>query len=122
MTILELVDRERARLRRLHIAIGIAVAACATCALLAIGASTLGGARWMSLPRPMPFIVWLLIVAADVAIVMWTARRLDQRTARNTVAAVIEREQAMRAGSVRGAMEVADSGALGRRAPPAVGV
>jgi hypothetical protein len=121
MTILELVDRERARLRRLHIALGIAVAAAATCALLAIGASTLGGARWMSLPRPMPFVVWILVLGADVANVFWTARRLDQRTARNTVAAVIEREQAMRAGSVRGAMEVANSGALGRRAAAAVG-
>jgi hypothetical protein len=37
------------------------------------------------------------------------------------VAAAIEREQSMRAGSVRGAMEVADSGALGRRAAKAVG-
>ena len=121
MTIVELVDRERARLRRLHIALGIAIAVSATAALLVIGASTLGGARWMSLPRPMPFVVWLLVIAADVAIVMWTVRRLNRRTARHTVAAVIEREQAMRAGSVRGAMEVADSGALGRRAAAAVG-
>jgi hypothetical protein len=121
MTIVELVDRERARLRRLHIALGVAVAASATAALLAIGASTLGGARWMSLPRPMPFLVWLLVIGADVAIVMWTVRRLNRRTARNTVAAVIEREQAMRAGSVRGAMEVANTGALGRRAAAAVG-
>ena len=121
MTIVELVDRERARLRRLHIALGIAVAASVTCALLAIGASTLGAARWMALPRPMPFLVWFLIIVADVAIVFWTAKRLDQRTARNTVAAVIEREQAMRAGSVRGAMEVANTGALGRRAAAAVG-
>jgi hypothetical protein len=121
MTIVELVDRERARLRRLHIALGVAVAASATAALLAIGASTLGAARWMSLPRPMPFLVWLLVIGADVAIVMWTVRRLNRRTARNTVAAVIEREQAMRAGSVRGAMEVANTGALGRRAAAAVG-
>ena len=121
MTIVELVERERGRLRRLHIALGIAVAASATAALLAIGASTLGGARWMSLPRPMPFLVWLLVIGADVAIVLWTVRRLNRRTARNTVAAVIEREQAMRAGSVRGAMEVANTGALGRRAAAAVG-
>ena len=121
MTIVELVDRERGRLRRLHIALGIAVAASATAALLAIGASTLGAARWMSLPRPMPFLVWLLVIGADVAIVVWTVRRLNRRTARNTVAAVIEREQAMRAGSVRGAMEVANTGALGRRAAAAVG-
>ena len=121
MTIIELVDRERARLRRMHVLVGLALAVGATCLLLAIGASTLGGARWMSLPRPLPFVVWLLVLAANAAVVWWTARQLDRRTARQTVAAAIEREQSMRAGSVRGAMEVAESGALGRRAAAAVG-
>ncbi len=121
MTIVELVERERARLRRMHVLVGFALAIGATCLLIAVGASTLGGARWMSLPRPVPFLVWLLVLAANVAVILWTVRQLERRTARNTVAAAIEREQSMRAGSVRGAMEVADSGALGRLAATAVG-
>jgi hypothetical protein len=60
--------------------------------------------------------VWLLVFAADVAIVLWTTRRLELRTTRNHVAATIEREQSLRAGQLRGAIEVANTGALGRRA------
>jgi hypothetical protein len=116
MTVIELVDRERARLRRMHLLVGLALAVGATCLLLALGASLLGNARWMSLPRPVPFLIWLVVAAADVAIVIWTARQLDRRTTRHSVAAEIEREQAMRAGALRGVMEVADSGVLGRRA------
>jgi hypothetical protein len=120
MTVIELVDRERTRLRRLHILVGLGAAVAATCVLLALGASALGSARWMSLPRTVPFLVWLLVLAADVAVVVWTARLLDRRTTRQSVAAVIEREQEMRAGALRGVLEVADSGALGRRAAQAV--
>jgi hypothetical protein len=91
MTVLELVDRERARLRRLHVLVGVALAIGATCLVLAAGASILGGARWMSLPRPVPFLVWLVLVAADAAVVWWTVRRLATRATRNSVAAAIER-------------------------------
>jgi hypothetical protein len=116
MTVLELVDRERARQRRMHIIAGLALAVGATCLVLALGASALGGSRWMSLPRPLPFLIWLLVLGADVAVVWWTLRRLARRTTRQHVAATIEREQSLRAGQLRGALEVADSGALGRRA------
>ena len=105
----------------MHLLVGLALAVGATCALLAIGASTLGEARWMSLPRPVPFVIWVLVLGANIAVALWTIRRIERRTTRHTVAAVIEREQSMRAGSVRGAMEVANSGALGRRAATAVG-
>src|SRR4051812_25742041 len=98
MTLIELVDRERSRLRVLHLAAGAALVLGATALLLAIGASALGGARWMSLPRGVPFMVWLLVLAVDAALIAWTARRVEQRTARQSVAAAIEREQAMRAG------------------------
>ncbi|HTE46699.1 MAG TPA: Ig-like domain-containing protein, partial [Gemmatimonadaceae bacterium] len=120
MTVLELVDRERSRLRRLHVLVGLALAIGATCLLLALGASALGSSRWMSLPRTVPFLVWLIVLAADVVVVLWTVRRLEHRTTRQSVAAVIEREQSMRAGAIRGAMEVSTSGALGRRAAAAV--
>lgn len=121
MSIVELVDRERARLRRMHVLIGLTIALGTTALLLAAGASTLGGARWMKLPRGVPFAVWLVIIAANVAVVLWTVRRLERRATRQTVAAAIEREQALRSGALRGAIEVADSGALGRRAAAAVG-
>jgi hypothetical protein len=120
MTVLELVDRERARLRRLHVLVGVALAIGATCLVLAAGASVLGGARWMSLPRPVPFVVWIVLLAADAAVVWWTIRRLATRATRGSVAAAIEREQSLRAGALRGVIEVADSGALGRRAAAAV--
>lgn len=116
MTVLELVDRERARQRRMHVVAGLALAVGATCLVLALGTYALGSSRWMTLPRAVPFLVWLLVFAADVAIVVWTTRRLDRRTTRNHVAATIEREQSLRAGQLRGAIEVANTGALGRRA------
>ena len=75
----------------------------------------------MALPRSVPFLVWLLVLAADVAIIVWTVRQLERRTTRNSVAAAIEREQSLRAGALRGAIEVGNSGALGRRAAAAVG-
>ncbi len=116
MTVVELVERERARLRRLYVLAGAALAIGATCALLAAAASALGGARWIGLPRGTPFLVWLGVVVADAAVVVWTIRRLDRRATRHSVAAAIEREQLLRAGSLRGVIEVAESGALGRRA------
>jgi hypothetical protein len=116
MTVIELVDRERARQRRMHLVVGLALAVGATCLVLALGASALGGSRWMTLPRPLPFLVWFAVFAADIGIIVWTARRLERRTTRQRVAATIEREQSLRAGQLRGALEVAQSGALGRRA------
>ena len=116
MTVLELVDRERARLRRMHLLAGFALTVGATALVLALGASALGSSRWMALPRPIPFLVWFVVAVADVAVVFWTAKQLDRRATRSSVAAAIERDQALRAGVLRGVIEVADSGALGRRA------
>jgi hypothetical protein len=116
MTVVELVERERSRLRRLYILAGLALAVGATCVLLAAGASALGGARWISMPRGTPFGIWIAVLAVDVAVVAWTIRRLDRRATRQNVAAAIEREQSLRAGALRGVIEVANSGALGRMA------
>ena len=55
MTVIELVDRERTRLRRMHLVVGLALAVGATCLLLALGASALGGARWMRCPASFPY-------------------------------------------------------------------
>jgi hypothetical protein len=116
VTVLQLVERERNRLRRMHLLAGIALAAAATCAVLAFGVLALGGSRWLALPRPMPFLVWVVVFAVDGLIVWWTWRHLARAVSRAGVAAEIEREQALRAGALRGALEIADSGALGRRA------
>ncbi|HZI42953.1 MAG TPA: hypothetical protein VFD67_14640, partial [Gemmatimonadaceae bacterium] len=116
MTPLEFVERERARLRRLHIIAGTSLAFAMTFTVLALGVLLLGNARWIALPRSAPFAVWLLIGALDIGVMLWSWRRLRGDVTRGGVAATIEREQALRAGALRGALEVADRGALGRHA------
>ena len=116
MTALELVERERARLRRLHILAGFARAVAITFAVLAAGVLLLGNARWITLPRSTPFLFWLLIIVLDAVVIVWSWRRLRGDVTRGGVAAAIEREQALRAGALRGVLEIADRGALGRRA------
>ncbi|HKW48009.1 MAG TPA: hypothetical protein VJN70_11205 [Gemmatimonadaceae bacterium] len=116
MTPLEFVERERARLRRLHIIAGASLALAVTFAVLALGVLVLGNARWIALPRSSPFVVWLVVGALDIAVIVWSVRRLRGDVTSTGVAATIEREQALRAGALRGALEVADRGALGRHA------
>src|SRR5437870_2337073 len=116
MTPLEFVERERARLRRLHIVAGVALALAITFAALSIAVLVLGDARWIALPRSAPFAVWLLIGALDIAVIVWSWRRLNEDVTRGGVAATIEREQTLRAGALRAALEVADRGTLGRHA------
>ena len=103
MTPLEFVERERARLRRLHIIAGASLALAVTFAVLALGVLVLGDARWIALPRSAPFVVWLVIGALDMAVIVWSLRRLRGDVTRAGVAATIEREQALRAGALRGA-------------------
>jgi hypothetical protein len=116
MTPLEFVERERARLRRLHIIAGASLALAVTFAVLALGVLLLGNARWIALPRSAPFVVWLVVGVLDMAVIVWSLRRLRGDVTRTGVAATIEREQSLRAGALRGALEVADRGALGRHA------
>ena len=116
MTVAHLVERERAHLRRAHVIAGVALGAAASALTLALGVFALGHSRWMTLPRPMPFLVWLVVGGIEAAVVWWTYRLLVFATTRTRVAAEIEREQSLRAGALRGVLEIADSGALGRRA------
>src|SRR5690349_9408874 len=116
MTILQVVERERAALRRLHLAAGVAVGVAATVTIVALAAILLGGARWMSLPRVVPFVVWTLVVLANGAAWILARRAIAHEASLSQVAATVEREQSLRSGSVRGTMEVAESGSLGRRA------
>src|SRR5687767_2558338 len=116
MTVIELVERERARLRMLDAAAAVALALVATLLIIGTGSWLLGEGRWIVLPRGTPMLVWAALLLANGAVFVWASRRLRRELARPGVAAAIEREQTLRAGAVRGVIEVADSGALGRRA------
>jgi hypothetical protein len=116
VTISQLVERERVTLRGLHLLAGAAMIVAATCAVAAAAAIMLGGARWLALPRATPIAVWIVVLSVDLAALLFTRALVRQRTSVATVAEQLEREQSLRAGSVRGTLEVADTGALGRRA------
>ncbi|HEY5218475.1 MAG TPA: hypothetical protein VIJ16_01640, partial [Gemmatimonadaceae bacterium] len=86
MTIVELVERERARMRVLELAAGAALGIAVACGVLAVGALLLGHARWLVLPRGVPLAIWLLLAAAIGAVVRTTMHRLASRTSRAQVA------------------------------------
>ena len=115
MTVRETVQRERQRVVRLTVLAGAGIAIAATLLLLATGAALFSDARWLALPRALPLALWLAIAVIDGAVAWWVWRRM-RATTLASVAGTIEQEQAMRAGAVRGALEVGDGGALGRRA------
>jgi hypothetical protein len=116
MTVVEFVERERTRLRLLDTVAAVALALVATFAIVGLGAWMLGDARWIGMPRVMPLLVWVALVGANTFVVTWALRRARRDLAQPSVAAAIEREQTMRAGALRGVIEVAGNGALGRRA------
>ncbi|HVE77770.1 MAG TPA: hypothetical protein VNA89_02860, partial [Gemmatimonadaceae bacterium] len=116
MTAVELVERERRRLRAAHAVAGGMLVVAAGLLGLAIGALALGGARWIALPRGTPFAVWAVVGVAGLALAVWMVRRGRAGSARSAVASAIERERALRTGALRGAIEVANAGALGRLA------
>jgi len=121
VTVVELVERERAHLRRWIALAGAGLAVGAAALLLVAGVLTLAGARWIELPRWVPLGFWLLVGAAAAAVGAWTSRRIRRDASRAHVAAVIEQERALRAGALRGTLEVAEQGALGRRAAERLG-
>ncbi len=121
MTIVELVERERARARRLELLAGAALGAAVCCGVAAAAVLALGHARWLALPRALPLAAWALLAAGVAAVAHVTYCRLRDRTSRARIAADIERERSLRAGSLRGALEVAEAGALGRRAAALLG-
>lgn len=120
MTVVELVERERARLRVADAAAALALLLVVNAAVLGAGAWLLGGARWIALPRVTPLLVWTAFFAANGAVAWWALRRVKRELAQPSVAAAIEREQALRAGSLRGVIEVAGATALARRADRAL--
>ncbi|MDQ6885864.1 MAG: hypothetical protein M3068_01080 [Gemmatimonadota bacterium] len=115
MTLLRLIAHERAR-RGVAVAGGAAAAALGAAALLGgVFTLALGHQRWITRPSA-PIGAWL-VVTGMLALLLWRARVALRRVASTSqVASDVERERGLRSGSVRGALEVASSGALGRRA------
>jgi len=115
VSVAQLVARERRRLRLAIGASGAALALGIAAALAAGGAMLLGGARWIVHPAG-PLIAWGLAAALAAAAIVRTTRHMRRDASSAGVARAIERERALRDGSLRGALETAGSGALGRRA------
>jgi hypothetical protein len=116
VTVIEIVERERSRLRVMDTAATVALVLVITCGVLALGAWLLAGARWIALPRATPLMVWTTLAVANGAVLWWARRRARQQLAQSSVAAAIEREQTLRAGAVRGVMELGGRNAIARRA------
>ena len=116
MTIRTMVDRERRHLRRAELAAGVLLAAAVTAALIAVGAAVLAHARWLSLPRGIPFTVWALVAVVLGALAFRTWQRVQRDATRQHVALAIEQEQGMRRGLLVGVLELEGQSALADRA------
>ena len=119
MTLAQLIGRERSRLALALALRGVALALAVLALVIAAGALLLGDARWIGLPA-VPLLAWLLALVGVGAVLWWTHREARRTAAESSVARAIERERAMRAGSLRGVLEAAESGALGAHAASAL--
>ncbi len=116
MTLEQRLLREQSTLRvRAMLVVGLTVLAIVS-VCLALGAMTLGSGRWMTLPRVMPVLVWLLAAVAAALAVMWLRGRDANLMSLRALAATVEDEMQLRSGSLRGALEVGRQGVLGARA------
>jgi len=96
--------------------VGVFAALAATGVCLAVGAFVLADGRWMSLPRAVPFIV-VLAAIAPLAVAARVMTRMHGRLfSLQPFAHRVEQEQALRAGSLSGALQVSGDGVLGARA------
>lgn len=120
MTLGRLVARERFRLVATMGARGAAFSLASAAVLAALAAFWLGDARWISAPAA-PAIAWVIVLVAIGMPLVWTIARVRRAASPARVAHAIERERALRAGSLRGALEVEHQGAFGERAAGALG-
>ncbi len=84
--------------------------------MLALGTAALGSGRWMEWPRIAPWLIWPLGLGAAWPLARWLIGRFPELRSTTSLAGIVEREQSLRSGSLRGALEVADSGVLGAKA------
>ena len=112
MTVGQIIARERSRLRVALVTRGVGVALTIGFILLAASTIALGGARWITRPSA-PLGAWAIVAIALLALLVASWREGRRRASASHIAAAIERERALRAGSLRGALEVDASGPLG---------
>ena len=115
MTVGQIVARERSRLRIALVTRGVAIALAIGFVLLAASTVALGGARWITRPSA-PLAAWMAVALVLGALIVFSWREGRRRASASAIAAAIERERTLRAGSLRGALEVDSSGPLGRLA------
>ncbi len=115
MTVIQLVERERAKLRVSNMVTTAAAIVLLSTVIVGGGAWLLGGARWIALPRATPVLIWIVLIGVNAAAAWWLVQRARRHLARSSVAAAIEAEQDLRAGALRGVIEVPES-AIARRA------
>ena len=116
----KLVARERLRLVATMGARGAAFSLAAAALLAGLAAFWLGDARWISQPAA-PAIAWVVVLVAIGVPLAWTIGRVRRAASPAKVAHAIERERALRDGSLRGALEVENQGVFGKRAAGALG-
>ncbi|MEP6779550.1 MAG: DUF4175 family protein, partial [Gemmatimonadaceae bacterium] len=114
--LLDRLVRERQVLRARSVGAMTLAAAAAGAIAIAVGAWLLSDSRWLSMPRGIPLVVWSLGILLAVAAVYWLRKREGDSQSIKSLAAAIEGEQGLRAGSLRGALEVSTQGVFGRRA------
>ena len=120
MSLRQLVARERFRLVATMGARGAAFSIGAAALLIGLAAFWLGDARWISEPAA-PAVAWVIVLLALGGPLAWTIVRVRRAATPARVAHAIERERALRDGSLRGALEVEGEGAFGKRAAAALG-
>jgi hypothetical protein len=113
LTLAGRLQRERQAVRARSLSVIALCAIAAVLVVLATGAWILAGTRWLTLPRALPVLVWLA-GAALAAVAARSLRRRNRDSETTTaIAAAVEGEQGLRAGSLRGALEVASTGVFG---------
>lgn len=80
---------------------------------LTLMALVLGSGRWMTLPRTLPVLGWVVLLTGSLALMFLRLRSRHKALTTAAVATAIEIEQKLRRGSLLGALEVGGSGALG---------
>lgn len=109
MNSLAVVHDEVRRLRRRAAAVGVLLPAAALLGALTTAAAWLSGGAWLSLPRGVPLLAWILALSGAVALGRFVRLRLAARAAPPAVAAAIEQEQGLRRGTLVGLLEVEGS-------------
>lgn len=121
MSVLSVVRREAARLRRLGFIPRVLLPIALLLGALSAAAGWFDGGRWLTLPAATPLLVWVAAIAAAVGFGAFLALRLGRRASPHHVAESIETEQGMRRGALTGLLEVAHTGIFAEHAAELLG-